>query len=169
MKKQKVAGRFKKAVATELKESIKGTDKGDIALSQLLYALMNFGGGGGLDGLAMSQLISVLTVKATYDGHRYHKGDENFAKKRRHFFKNMYVGLAGGMVPRLIENIQHLAEQYDVSTLRELGSAVFDNIGDVIVMEGGPYNVYSLVAVLAFQAYGHMKHIRKEINNTLDT
>ena len=120
---------------------------------------MNFAGGGGVSGLPMSQINSALTVKATYDGHRYHKGDKNFFKKRKHFFGNMYVGLGAGWVPRVIENIVNLARQYDINEISQLAQSVIANVGDIITVDGGPYNVYSLAAVLAYQLYGHAKHI----------
>ena len=152
-------------VKNEFKASLKGINKGDLVLSQILYTLMNFASGGGIAGMPISTLISTFSVKATYDGHRYNRGDANFNKKRRHFFKNMYVGLAGGTVPRIVENIQQLATEYGAETLAELVPMIANNIGDLTVVQGGLWNEHSLAAILVFQFYSHLKEIVKNLTS----
>ena len=166
MKKRNILQRFKKATTTEFKASITGMNRREIWMSQIMYAFMNFAGGGGIAGMPISSLISLLVVKSSYDGHRYHKGDKNFDKKRIHFIKNMCIGLLSGTLPRMLENIRQLAEEYGATTLLELNRLIFEHVGDIVVVEGGLWNERSLAAMLVFQLYGHAKQIAKTTQNT---
>jgi hypothetical protein len=152
---------FKNSAKKEIAESVKGINKGDVLLSQILYQLMNFASGGGLAGMPLSAMVSILITKGTYDGHRYHKGDKNFHNKRKYFYGNMYVGLAGGTIPRIIDNAQNLLTENNADTLLKAARIIAENISNISVVDGGLWNEHALIAVLGYQLYNHIKHIIK--------